>query len=82
MKKYLLKLLSVVSVLTLFLNNAVFATSKTSQDVLKDIESLDYNNLNAETLIYNNFYYNIMLFIYTIYEKDTSTYMESIYTIL
>ncbi len=51
MKKIFFKLLSVVSVLTLFLNNVVFATSKTSQNVLKDIENLDYNNLNVETLM-------------------------------
>lgn len=51
MKKIFFKALSVVSLFTLLLNNIVFATSKTSQDVLKDIESLDYNNLNVETLM-------------------------------
>ena len=66
MKKYLLKLSSIVSVLTLFLSNAVFATSKTSQDVLKDLESLDYNNLNAETLMPFVFAYGIGLLILVI----------------
>lgn len=67
MKKYLLKVLSIVSALTFFLNNVVFAKSKVSTDQLvKDLESIDYNNLNAETLMPLLLAYGIFIIIFIV----------------